>query len=63
MTIELRKAECLELLNRIAGGLASNPEFIKTTVQYRGYGEIGAQIAKKAKDAINEIMGGDYDFQ
>lgn len=63
MTIELRKAECLELLNSIAGGLASNPEFIKATIQYRGYSEVGEQIAKKAKDAINEIMGGDYDFQ
>lgn len=62
MTIELRKDECLELLNRIAGGLASNPEFIKTIVQYRGYGEVGTQIAKSAKEAINEIIGGDYDF-
>ena len=63
MTIDLSKSECIELLNSISGGLARNPEFIKATVQYRGYGEIGTQIAKKAKDAINEIMGGDYDFQ
>lgn len=63
MIIELRKGECLELLNRITGGLASNPEFIRATIQHYGYGEIGMQIAKKAKDAINEIMGGDYNFQ
>lgn len=62
MTIELRKGEYLELLNSIAGGLASNPEFIKATIQYRGYSEVGTQIAKMAKEAINEIIGGDYDF-
>lgn len=57
MTIELREEECLELLNRIAGGLASNPEFIKATILRGGYSEVGTQIAKKAKDAINEIIG------
>lgn len=62
MTIELRKAECLELLNTIAGGLAHNPEFIKATIQYRGYSMIGEEIAKKTKNAINGIVNEDYNF-
>lgn len=62
MTIDLNRSECIGLLNNIAGGLARNPEFIKATILRGGYSEIGTQIAKKAKDAINEIIGGDYDF-
>lgn len=65
MTIDLSKSECIELLNNIAGGLACNPEFIKATIIRGGYSEVGTQIAKKAKDAINEInfsleVGSDY---
>lgn len=63
MTIDLSKSECVELLNNISSGLARNPEFIKATILRGGYSEIGAQIAKKSKDAINEIIGGDYNFQ
>ena len=62
MTIDLCRHEYLELLNNIAGSLARNPEFIKATIQCKGYGMIGEEIAKKTKNAINGIVNEDYNF-
>lgn len=62
MNINLCRNEYVELLNTIAGGLAHNPEFIKATIQYRGYSMIGEEIAKKTKNAINWIVNEDYNF-
>jgi hypothetical protein len=62
MNINLCRNEYVELLNTIAGGLAHNPEFIKATIQYRGYSMIGEEIAKKTKNAINGIVNEDYNF-
>ena len=62
MNINLCRNEYIELLNTIAGGLAHNPEFIKATIQYRGYNMVGEEIAKKTKNAINGIVDEDYNF-
>lgn len=54
--IEMNLKQKAELTKAIAYGLAKNPEFIKTVVQYNGASQIGYKIAEHTKEAVENIV-------